>query len=210
MEFRKYKAVIFDLDGTLMNTLPDIAFAGNFALAALGFPQYAETDYRKLIGEGTYTLCEGLLPKAARSKENADKVFELYMGAYGLEKSIPYEGIIEAVSGIPVPACVLSNKGDKEVKELVRQHFGSLFKIVLGAREGVPVKPDPTAALEIAAELGVASHEILFVGDMVFDKKTADNAGMDFCGVLWGFGDREEIADANILLSSPEELCRIF
>ena len=213
-----YKAAIFDFDGTLCNTLPDIAAAGNHALAALGFPGYSVPEYRYFVGEGVVRLMERILPEGHRDAETVEKLRGIYGGYYtehidGL--TAPYAGIselLEALAARGVRLAVLSNKDDPDTKKLAQEFFPGRFAAVYGVRPGVPRKPAPEAPLALAAEFGVAPKEVLFIGDSKFDIETARNAGMDSCGVLWGFRDRAELeaAGATHVVTEPNEILSLF
>ncbi len=193
------RAVIFDLDGTLLDTLRDLADATNAVLRRRGMPEHPVDDYRLLVGEGMDRLVVRALPPVSRDPATvAAALAELrreYAGSWRLHTR-PYPGIpavLEALGARGVPAAVLSNKVDEFTREMVQQYFGSRFAVVRGARAGVPLKPDPTAALAVAASLRVAPRDVMLVGDTRVDMDTARAAGMVPVGVLWGFRDEEEL-----------------
>lgn len=205
-------AVIFDLDGTLADSLRDLGDAMNLALAELGLPTHPLTAYRAFVGEGVDVM-------ARRAAGSADidvwKLIERYRAHYKVidhQHTRPFAGIPEALDELvaaKVKLAVLSNKRDDFTKVLVASQFGNWpFVEVRGEREGVPRKPDPTAAFEVALALNVLPANIAFVGDTAVDMNTARNAGMRSVGCLWGFRDREELegAKAQRVISSPTQL----
>ncbi len=208
-----FRAAIFDLDGTLADSLGDIGGAMNEALAARGLKPHALPDYHPFIGEGV----EHLARRAAPSLEDAHlpAFVEEYRARYAAridQDTRPYDGIVElldALAAAEVPLAVLSNKRDDFTVELVKRRFGKWkFHAVRGERLGVKRKPDPAAAISIATELGVEPTDCVFVGDTAIDMKTAVAAKMLPVGVLWGFRGREELlaAGAKRLISHPREL----
>jgi phosphoglycolate phosphatase len=208
-----FRALIFDLDGTLADSLEDIAGSMNVALATHGLPTYPTEAYRAMVGEGIGELVRRAV--GARSDELLAAVAQTYRAAYracGHAKTRIYPGIealLTALNGRGVPLAVLSNKRDEFTRSLVLQHLSRWrFVEVRGEREGTPRKPDPTAALELAAALKTAPVDVAFVGDTAIDVRTARAAGMIPVGVLWGFRGRDELeaAGARHVLSSPAEL----
>ncbi len=211
-----FRAVIFDLDGTLADSLADIGEAMNRALARHGFPTHAVDDYRLMVGEGAEVLVRRAMPKGATVP--VPQLVDEYRAEYqALEhaKTLIYPGIPELLDGLTargVPMAVLSNKRDDFTKDLVAKRLGRWrFRDVRGEQPGVPRKPDPTAAFELALALNATPAGIAFVGDSAIDMGTAKNAGMTGVGVLWGFRTREELtaAGAKHVLSRPEELLEL-
>lgn len=207
------RAVIFDLDGTLADSLGDIGGAMNEALAARGLPVHALPDYHHFIGEGVEVLARKAAPMLAEPE--IQKLVEEYRVRYAARidsETKPYDGIpamLDALVAQGTPIAVLSNKRDDFTVELVKRCFGRWpFRVVRGERAGVPRKPHPAAAVEIAAALGVAPADCTFVGDTAIDMKTAVAAGMTAVGVLWGFRGRDELvaAGAMRLLAHPRDL----
>lgn len=207
------KASIFDLDGTLINSLRDLADSSNYALARQGFPIYETERYRYFVGRGIPRLIEDILPEDARTPEILAKtraLFDGYYGAHGLDHTGPYEGIPEMLTALRkdgLRLAVVSNKADAFVGQLVTSLFPGVFDVVLGQREGIPHKPDPTGALEACRKMGAAPADCLYFGDSGVDMLTANAAGMTAVGVLWGFREKEELLKngAQLLIAAPSE-----
>ncbi len=209
------KAVIFDLDGTLVDSLADLATAVNRMLAANGYPLAPIEMFPLYIGDGMKKLVERAMPEAERTTENVERCAAEYLAQYERcwhAETHVYAGLAEVVAELQARGlrlAVLSNKPDRFTK-LCAEHFfpAGTFEIVLGAREDVPRKPDPTAGLEIAALMGLRPDECAYVGDSGIDMEFGKRAGMWRVGVLWGFRDREEIIEhgAQILVERPSDL----
>ncbi|VAW41574.1 Phosphoglycolate phosphatase [hydrothermal vent metagenome] len=196
----KYQGVIFDLDGTLLDTLEDLAFAANSTLAAFGFPQHQTADYRYFVGEGLNILMRRIIPPSAVSGEmvqNCMKKFsEIYKECWNIH-TVPYRGVPEMIAGLSaagVKLAVLSNKPHAFTQICVKSFFPNHpFLYVYGQRDGIAKKPDPAGALELAARMKLSVDNILYVGDTATDMQTGNRAGMKTIGVEWGFRDREEL-----------------
>lgn len=214
------KICIFDLDGTLTNTLTAIAYFGNLALETYGFKTFPEDEYRRFVGDGRTKLIERMLDaQGALNSENYDKVCAVYDENYErdpLFKTDAYDGIREltaAMKAAGIRMGVCSNKPDNVAQDVVRQIFGdNVFDFVAGVGEDGVTKPDPRMALKIAAKLGAEPSEAVFAGDTNVDIMTAKNAGMTSIGVLWGFRDRAELqeAGADYIISDPHEILTII
>jgi phosphoglycolate phosphatase len=208
--------ILFDLDGTLVDTLDDIADSTNEMLAHYGAPPHTPETYKTtMVGMGAAELVRRALPEALRDPETCAEALGLFRANYGRNwnrKSQPYPGIPEllrAVAARGIPMAVISNKPDDFTKLVVRELLAEhSFGEVLGERPGVPRKPDPTSALELAATLGVEPGHCYLVGDSNVDMQTARAAGMHPVGVLWGFRRESELREhgAELLLSHPSEL----
>ena len=193
-----YKLVIFDLDGTLLDTLGDLAAAGNHALEQMGLPTHEEERYKQFVGNGIPKLIERILPCGA-SQENQHMAYALFSEYYERHKSdrtAPYSGITELLAemkehGITAVCC--TNKDHKFAAELLDQFFGECIANTVGAGRGFPKKPDPAAVKYLMEKYSHKDHRALYVGDSGVDMQTAKNAGIDCCGVLWGFRGREEL-----------------
>lgn len=210
-----FKALIFDLDGTLVDTIGDVAASMNAALSARGYPTLEVSEYRKLVGWGLRALARATLPVTARDEATVEACYADALAAY-IKKpavlSVPYPGINELLAKLAergLPCAVLSNKADPLVKAVVEAVLpGHAFRVLRGERPGVPHKPDPTSALEMAAALGAAPSEIVYLGDSGVDMKTAKSAGFFAVGAAWGFRDREELQrdGADAIIEHPLDL----
>lgn len=214
------RAVIFDLDGTLLDTIEDIANAANEALATLGFPPHDVAAYKRLVGEGMESLVRRALPEDRRDDPGllggaVEAMREVY-GRRWDEKTRPYPGVEPLLDGLTdrkLPFAILSNKPDGFVKMCVGKCLpGRGFAAVRGVVEGVPRKPDPSGALAIARALGLDPARVLFLGDTSTDMRTAVAAGMIPAGALWGFRDRAELEThgARHLLGHPLDLLELL
>ena len=209
------KLFIFDLDGTLLNTLSDLAAATNQALAQLGFPTHEEKAYLHFVGYGIFKLFERALPPQERTQQQVQRMQELfvpYYNAHGADLTRPYPGISEVLAQLQqrgIQLAVASNKYQAATSQLISHYFPNIhFAAVLGQRDGLPTKPDPLLVQEILAAAQVVAADTLYVGDSDVDMQTAHNSGVDACGVLWGFRAKEELAAyaPRYLISKPEEL----
>lgn len=194
-----YDAVLFDLDGTLLNTLDDLTEAVNHTLRLYGLPALEQAEVRAMVGNGVRRLVERLLPGGAADPrmEAALTDFERYYTAHCDVRTRPYEGVVEAMAALSeagVKLAIVSNKNDQAVQALTRTYFGSLAAVAVGGRDGVPRKPAPDMPLAALAALGTAPQRALFVGDSDVDMQTAQNAGMDCMLVGWGFRDPDALA----------------
>lgn len=207
-------AVLFDLDGTLLDTLEDLAASMNRVLAAHGWPARRLDEYRHFVGRGVEELVRSAVPPATQPAAMAGLVAEMsteYRGGWA-RRTRPYPGIpelLDALSARGLKLAVLSNKLEEFTRCMVA-HFLSRwrFAAVVGASARFPKKPDPSAALAIAAQLGLRPEEFLYLGDTGIDVRTALAAGMHPVGVLWGFRDAQELrqAGARHLIARPLEL----
>ena len=216
-----YRAVLFDLDGTLLDTIADLAGAMNLALSAHGLPVRPDLEEHKLmVGDGVAKYVLRAMPAEHRADaELAAAVAASYRRAYERgwrNKTRPYDGVpelLESLCGRAIRLAVLSNKPDETTRATVEAFFGrGRFEIVRGATDGVPLKPDPTAALAIARELDLPPSEFLYLGDTATDMRTANSAGMYPVGALWGFRSAEELreAGARALIGHPMELLALL
>ena len=209
----RYKAVMFDLDGTLANTLDDIAAVANRALADLGQPAVDTARYRMMVGRGVHRLFDQALGAGDEHLvERAAELFEQYYATQGQDNTVPYDGVpemLDALTARDAKLAVLSNKPDAGARDTVRQVLGRWrFEQVRGGRPPTPLKPDPTAALEISRELGIDPADWLYLGDTAVDMRTAAGAGMFAVGALWGFRDLAELREsgAEVVVSHPMEV----
>ncbi len=212
-------ACIFDLDGTLLNTIDDIADCVNEALGEHGYAQHPVSAYKYFVGNGTDELIVRALPPEARGGGAASSVLARYTELYarrGRVKTRPYEGVEAMLLELArrrVPCAVLSNKPQEATVSLVEHYFNDIqFVSVLGGRDGIALKPDPVGALEQSRLMGVAPRDILYVGDTGVDMQTARAAGMIPVGVLWGFREAEELRSggASRLIERPSQLLELL
>lgn len=198
------KLVIFDLDGTLLNTIADLAAATNYALQACGYPTHDTDAYRFFVGNGINKLFERALPEGTRSKENVLKIRSLFVPYYNehnADLSRPYPGIenlLETLQKKGYMLAVASNKYHKATQKLIKQYFPRInFLAILGQRENIPAKPDPQVVYEIMEKAGVERNEVVYIGDSSVDMQTGANAGVTTIGVCWGFRPRTELEAYN-------------
>lgn len=212
---RMIKLAIFDLDGTLLNTLPTIAYYGNKALGEYGLPPIEQERYKALIGNGRDLLIHRMLAETGDDTPDLyEKVGAVYDGAYEADQLYMtelydgIEGLLKNLKGKGVRLAVLSNKPDNVVKPIVEKMFGGMFDEVWGKRADYPVKPAPDAAFEILRSLGIGVDETAFIGDTAVDIKTGKNAGFLTVGVEWGFRGREELeqAGADVIVKHASEI----
>lgn len=212
------RLVIFDLDGTLLNTIGDLAEATNYALMQCGYPQHPVADYNMFVGNGIAKLFERALPEAARSDENIARMrsfFVPYYDSHNTCRTKPYDGITALITALQqrgVALAVASNKYQRATEKLVAHFFPEIrFTAVLGQREGIPVKPDPSIVYDILSAAALTADEALYVGDSGVDMMTAGAAGICSVGVTWGFRSREELEKAGAchLVDTPHEILSI-
>lgn len=212
------KAVIFDLDGTLLDTLEDLANACNYALKSSGFETYDIKDYTRFVGNGRYKLIERIVPdKYKQDKEiinNVLRLFDTYYGKHMVDMTKPYDGIIEMIEELKernMKIAVVSNKPHEFAEDVVRRYFGDSFEITYGQRPNHPTKPDPKTVYEVMESLNIKEDECIYVGDSDVDVNTAKNAGVKSVGVAWGFRGEGELreAGADFIIKTPIELLKI-
>lgn len=194
------KLIIFDLDGTLLNTIADLAHSTNHALQVLGYPTHEVASYNFMVGNGINKLFERALPEGEKTEENVLRVrkeFLLHYDWHNADESRPYPGIpelLEALQNKGHKLAVASNKYQAATEKLIAHYFpGIRFVAVFGQREGVKVKPDPTVVYDILQIADVPKEEVLYIGDSGVDMQTAINSGVTSCGVTWGFRPRTEL-----------------
>lgn len=210
-----YQAVLFDLDGTLLDTLEDIGNAMNRVLETRGFPTHPIDVYRSFVGDGMVMLVTRALPKNKRDDETIHACLEVYRADYRRNwniKTKPYDGVaalLDALTARGLKRAILSNKPHEFTQRCVTELLpNQSFDVVLGQRDGVPLKPDPTGALEIAHTLGIPPAAFLYLGDTPVDMQTAIAADMVPVGVIWGFRTAEELGSsgAQALIERPLEV----
>ena len=210
------KAVLFDLDGTLLNTLGDLADAANWALVQLGFPTHPEDAYRFFVGNGVRELCRRMLPSPHQTPETAAKALALFDTRYQshmFDRTAPYPGIpelLEDLAAHAIPMGIISNKPDPFVRSIAERFFPGRFQSVSGPLEN-RLKPDPSGVLRVLKELSVPPEQALYAGDSGVDMETACRGGLHGCGVLWGFRGEQELRanGAEFLAAAPADLGRI-
>ncbi len=191
---------IFDLDGTLLDTVADLANATNQALAKCGYPTHPTEAYYRFVGNGINKLFARALPEEARTEENVQRIRTLFIPYYNehnADDSHPYPGIVELLTQLQsqgIQLAVASNKYQQATAKLVGHFFPNIrFAAVYGQREGVSIKPDPTIVNDILSETGISRAHTLYIGDSGVDMQTARNASVESVGVTWGFRDEEEL-----------------
>lgn len=212
----RFTAVLFDLDGTLLNTLDDLADSMNAVLASRGYPTHPTEGYRWFVGDGVELLVRRTLPQSLQKDEGVVESCRAQMreeyGRRWKNLSRPYPGIpalLDGLTGRAVRMAILSNKPDAFVGEIARHFLGAWsFAAAWGARPDVPRKPDPAAALAIARQVGAEPGSFLYVGDTNTDMETAVAAGMFPVGAMWGFRDEKELreAGARALAARPQDV----
>lgn len=211
------KLVIFDLDGTLLNTLDDLAAAGNHLLRAHGWPEHPAERYKLFVGNGVYKLVERMIPADADHSPGALALlrdeYNAYYSAHNADLTAPYPGVPELLGALEQAgaACaVLSNKPHAFTVELCRSLLGERFAVVHGQREGWPTKPDRLLTAEILEETGIRAADTVYVGDSGVDMQTAKNGGLFAVGSLWGFRSEEELREngADAVAERPLDLLR--
>lgn len=214
------KLVIFDLDGTLLNTYEDIAAATNHALAMYGYPTHSTPVIKSFVGNGINKLFERALPEGHKTEEMVLKIratFIPYYNEHGADFTMPFEGIVEllyTLQRLGLKLAVASNKYQQATKALIDTYFPEIeWCAVLGQRDGVPTKPDPTIVNEILATADITDRsKVLYVGDSGVDMQTAINAGLDAVGVTWGCRSRQELESFSPLavVDTCEEILNII
>lgn len=210
---KKYDTVIFDLDGTLLNTLDDLMDSVNFALKMNGFPFRTYEEVRSFVGNGVENLIKLCVPEGTNDTQVKHCLadFRLYYSDNVQNKTAPYMGVMGLLKQLyeeNYKLAIISNKFDKAVKALNKIYFEEFIKVALGETENVPKKPAPDMMFSVLKELGSSTDKAVFVGDSEVDAKTAKNAGVTFVGVTWGFRDREvlEREGASHIINEPQEL----
>ena len=214
------KLIIFDLDGTLLNTIADLAASTNYSLNELGYPQHPESAYNMFVGNGIGKLLERALPESARTPEILAKIKKMFLKHYdenNINLSTVYKGIpslLQTLQNEGYILAVASNKYQKATEKLIKHFFSEIkFAAVFGQRDEVPVKPDPMVVNDIITITGIYNkREILYIGDSGVDMQTAINADVDSCGVTWGFRSREELLSfsPDFIVDKPDEILSVL
>lgn len=212
---KQYDTYIFDLDGTLLNTLDDLASAVNFALRSYGMPEHTRDDIRRFVGNGVRLLMIRAVPAGEQNPqfEEVFNTFRQYYMQHSLDTTRPYDGIQEVLLTLRQRGCrlaVVSNKFDAATKELCKYFFPHSIEVAVGEHEaeGIRKKPAPDTVIEALSQLGVSADNAVYVGDSDVDLQTARNAGLPCISVLWGFRDKDFLLahGATTFITSPREL----
>ncbi len=213
----RIKAILFDLDGTLVNTLEDLAYGVNLCLEKRGMPTHPTEAFNYFAGNGIPVMVRRAMPEGT-ADELADELTSEFLSYYAehyADRSYAYDGIIPLVARLKAAGyltAVITNKADEVAKTVVDKCCPAEFDAILGKRDGIPSKPDPTAAFMVMRQLGVQPSECVFVGDTGTDIKTGVNCGAFPVGVLWGFREQKELEEngAREIIAHPEELLPIL
>ncbi|MDL2247687.1 HAD family hydrolase [Bacteroides sp. OttesenSCG-928-J23] len=212
------KLIVFDLDGTLLDTLSDLAETCNYLLRVLGFPMHEKEAYRHFVGDGIKVLMRRILPEEYREDEavrtKAGELFATHYAAHAQDSTAPYPGVIDMLDALEergIASAVYSNKPHVNVGPLVRHYFGRRIALAFGKREGYAPKPDTATVKEILERFGAAPAQCLYAGDSGVDMRTARAAGIYAIGVSWGFRTKEELLEqgADVIIDKPEEILKI-
>lgn len=209
----KYRLAIFDLDGTILNTLEDLTDSTNYALVENGFDKRTLQEVKRFVGNGIGRLIERAVPSGT-SSDITKKVLQDFTEHYGIhcaDKTKPYEGIqtlIEELREEGYLTAVVSNKADFAVQELCEQYFKGMFDYVVGEKENIRRKPSPDAVFDVLKRLGVELSKSVYIGDSEVDVQTAKNAGIDIISVSWGFRERQYLKEqgADVIVDSMSAL----
>jgi phosphoglycolate phosphatase len=205
---------IFDLDGTLVDSLGDLAASSNYVLNTLGFPTIPTDRYRYLVGNGVSVLIDRIIPQEQHSEKIlrcARGIFDAHYSKHCFDRTRPYDGITDTLASLKergAKLAVVSNKPDAFVAQIVSRLFGDTFDCVAGQRDGIPRKPDPALVFACCSAIGCTPADCRYIGDTSVDMLTARAAGAFGIGVLWGFRDRAELeqSGAGAIISAPGEL----
>ena len=214
---KKYKAVIWDLDGTLLNTLEDLMNSVNYGLSKHGMPKITLEQTRRFVGNGVAKLVERAVPAGTDGNVQADvlKDFREYYSIHSKDKTKPYDGVVELMTKLKAEGyklAIVSNKLKEAVEELAGIYFPGLIDVAMGDTPGIPKKPAPDMIYKALELLGLEKNEAVFIGDSDVDVATGINSGMDMITVLWGFRDKEELisSGAKYIVNVPGEILDII
>ena len=210
--------LIFDLDGTLLNTIDDLGYACNYALAQTGFPTHPIEAYPAMVGNGISNLIRRALPEAERNDETVARLREFFVPYYNehnCDQTRPYDGIPQLLSTLSAKGhtlAVASNKYQAATEKIVRHFFPDTFDCILGERDGIPRKPDPQIVADILSAVASKASLPLYIGDSLVDRDTALNARVPFVACSWGFVPRERLIEAGVttLIDRPGELLSLL
>ena len=210
-----FKNYIFDLDGTILDTLDDIANAVNYALDRMNYPTHTTDEVKSYIGNGIRMLIRRAVPKgtAEEDYEKTHLIFAEYYHSHLSDYTKPYDGITDVLDELKAKGCslaVVSNKTDSAAKSVVKQFFGSRFDMVVGKMDCFPTKPAPDSVLYVMEKLGFDKNETVYIGDSEVDVQTAHNAGLPCIGVTWGNRDKEELVSngAEFIANKASEILK--
>lgn len=209
----KKKLAIFDMDGTILDTLDDLTDSINYALSYCGFPEHTKDDVRRFVGNGILNLVKRSVPINV-GKEDIEKVFQIFKGYYTLhcrDKTRPYSGIVDVIKTLKEKGyliAVVSNKADFAVQELCQRYFSGIIDYAVGEREGIKKKPAPDSVMSVMKALNVRPEESIYIGDSEVDIATAKNAGICCITVTWGFRDYEYLKQcgADVFAHKADEI----
>lgn len=209
----KYKAVIFDMDGTILNTLEDLKNATNYSLRQFNMPERTLEEVRMFVGNGIKKLVERAVP-AGTSTEKIDEVLDVFLKYYEVhsaDNTSSYPGIhelVEKLKAAGIKTAVSTNKADAPAQELGKEYFNGIFDLIVGQRDGLRTKPAPDSVNEILKILNIQKKDAVYVGDSDVDVQTAANSGLDFIGVSWGFRGRKFLQEkgAKNIVDSADEI----
>ena len=209
----KYQAVLFDMDGTVLDTLDDLCDSINHSLAEFSLPQVSREHVRQCLGNGAAFLVSHSIPAGSSPELEADVLafYKPWYDAHCLIKTAPYEGILPMMQSLKehgLRLAIISNKPDRAVQELSEAFFPGLLELSVGESPSVRRKPAPDTVLKAASQIGLSVDQCVYVGDSEVDLQTARNAGMDCVSVTWGFRDEAQLIEAGacVLVRTPEEL----
>jgi phosphoglycolate phosphatase len=211
--------IIFDLDGTLLNTIDDLGYACNYALEKTGYPTHRIKDYPRMVGNGINNLIRRALPELERTEKNILRVrehFVPYYDEHNCDHTRPYDGIPQLLESLKMQGhqlAVASNKYQAATEKIVNHFFPDIFDVILGEREGIERKPNPQIVYDIikSQKAKVERPKVLYIGDSLVDKETAMNAKVPFVACSWGFVSREALIEAGVecIVDKPEELMQL-
>ena len=207
------KAVIFDLDGTLLNTLEDLKEATNFALCKFGYPERTLNEVRCFVGNGVKKLIERAVPENCTNIDECLEIFKKNYSENMCNHTKPYDGILKILEELHKDGLkigVVSNKFDSAVKDLCKKYFGDLIDCAIGQNDDVPKKPAPNGVLKAMKELGADKNSTIYAGDSDVDVQTAKNAQLPCIGVTWGFRTIEYLKGADFIANQPEDIIKII
>lgn len=214
---QKYKAIVFDLDGTLINTLEDLMDSVNFALEKYGFPKRSLEEIRTFVGNGMRRLVNLSVPNGT-AEDISDACFEAFKAHYKtncMNKTKPYDGIgelIEKIKALGIKTAVVTNKRQDSAQVIIRSFFGENIETVIGQIDGVAQKPEPDGVWLALEKLGVERKNAVYIGDSEVDCLTAKNSGLPIIGVTWGFRERKTLEEngADFIVDMPEEILNMI